>query len=118
MGLLEKADHDYEMYRDDGWMWGVPHTKRIRLPKYKQNLNVRKEYMGADGWRVVVKSYDTDVAWGRFLEGKEVADVGTLVVTEYHSPTTSKHISYVAEQLGMVVKNCYDDNAKKVNRYK
>ena len=111
MGLLERADHDYEMYRDDGHMWGVPHTKRIRIPKYKQNLSVRKEYNGSDGWRIVVKSYDTDVAWG-------FEDVGTLVVTEYHSPTTSKHISYVADHLGMVVKNIYDDNAKKVNRYK
>ena len=111
MGLLEKADHDYEMYRDDGWMWGVPHTKRINLPKYKQNLEVRKEYMGADGWRIVVKSYDTDVAWG-------FESLGSLVVSDYHSPTTSRHISYVAEQLGMVVRNCYDENAKKVNRYK
>lgn len=100
MGLLEKADHDYEMYRDDGWMWGVPHTKQIRLPKCKQNLSVRKEYMGADGWRIVVKSYDTDVAFGW-------EDMGTLVVTEWYSRTTSKHINYVAEQLGMAVKKLY-----------
>ena len=99
MGLLEKADHDYEMYRDDGWMWGVPHTKRIRLPKYKQNLSVRKEYMGADGWRIVVKSYKTDVAVG--WEG------GELLVTEHYTPTTSKHINYAAAQLGMGVKKLY-----------
>ena len=111
MGLLEKADHDYEMYRDDGWMWGVPHTKSIGLPRYNQSLSVRKEHMGPQGWRIVVKSYDTDVAWA-------LENVGNLLVTEYHSPTTSKHISYVAEQLGMVVRKCYDDNAKKVNRYK
>ena len=111
MGLLEKADHDYEMYRDDGWMWGVPHTRWIQLPKYKQNLSIRKEYTGTHGYRIIVKSFDTDVAWG-------FEDVGTLVVTKYHSPTTSKHISYVAEQLGMVVKKIYNDNDKKVNRYK
>jgi len=92
-------------------MWGVPHTRQINLPKYKQNLKVRKEDTGTHGYRIIVKSYDTDVAWG-------FEDVGTLVVTEYHSPTTSKHISYVAEHLGMVVKNIYDENAKKVNRYK
>ena len=111
MGLLERADEVYEMYRDDGWMWGVPHTKSIGLPKYKQNLSVRKEYHGSYGWRIIVKSYDTDVAWG-------FESLGSLVVSDYHSPTTSKHISYVAEQLGMVVRKCYDDNAKKVNRYK
>jgi len=111
MGLLERADEVYEMYRDDGWMWGVPHTKSIGLPKYKQNLSVRKEYHGSYGWRIIVKSYDTDVAWG-------FESLGSLVVSDYHSPTTSKHISYVAEQLGMVVRNCYDENAKKVNRYK
>ena len=111
MGLLEKADHDYEMYRDDGWMWGVPHTKQIDLPKYKQNLKVRKEYNGGYGWRIIVKSYETDVAFG--WEG-----VGTLIVPKWHSPTTSKHISYAAEQLGMEVKNIYDENAEKVNRYK
>ncbi len=100
MGLLEKADHDYEMYRDDGYMWGVPHTREIDLPKYKQNLSVRKEYNGSDGWRIIVKSYDTDVAFGW-------EHVGTLVVTKYYSRTTSKHISYVAEQLGMAVKKLY-----------
>ena len=111
MGLLEKADHDYEMYRDDGYLWGVPHTREIDLPKYKQNLSVRKEYYGSYGWRIIVKSYETDVAWG-------LENLGSLVVSDYHSPTTSKHISYVAEQLGMVVRNCYDENTKKVNRYK
>ena len=111
MGLLERADDDYEMYRDDGYMWGVPHTKTIGLPKYKQNLSVRKEYNGAYGWRIIVTSYDTDVAWG-------LENLGSLVVSDYHSPTTSKHINYVAEQLGMVVRNCYDENAEKVNRYK
>ena len=29
MGLLERADEVYEMYRDDGYMWGVPHTREI-----------------------------------------------------------------------------------------
>ena len=111
MGLLEKADHDYEMYRDDGYMWGVPHTRKIDLPKYKQNLMVRKEYLGPKGWRIIVKSYETDVAWGW-------EHVGTLVVPKWHSPTTSKHINYVAEHLDMVVRSCYDENAKKVNRYK
>ena len=111
MGLLERADDDYEMYRDDGYMWGVPHTKTIGLPKYKQNLSVRKEYNGAYGWRIIVTSYGTKVASG-------LENVGSLVVSSYHSPTTSKHISYVAEQLGMTVKNCYDETAKKINRYK
>ena len=111
MGLLERADHDYEMYRDDGYMWGVPHTKTIGLPKYKQNLSVRKEYNGAYGWRIIVTSYDTDVAWG-------LENLGSLVVSDWHSPTTSRHINYAAEQLGMVVRNCYDETAKKVNRYK
>ena len=111
MGLLERADDDYEMYRDDGYMWGVPHTKPIDLPKYKQNLSVRKEYNGAYGWRIIVTSYGTKVASG-------LENVGSLVVSSYHSPTTSKHISYEAEQLGMTVKNCYDETAKKINRYK
>ena len=111
MGLLERADDDYEMYRDDGYMSGVPHTKQIDLPKYKQNLSVRKEYNGAYGWRIIVTSYGTKVASG-------LENVGSLVVSSYHSPTTSKHISYVAEQLGMTVKNCYDETAKKINRYK
>ena len=100
MGLLEKADHDYEMYRDDGYMWGVPHTRKIDLPKYKQNLSVRKEYNGRHGWRIIVKSYDTDVAFAW-------EHIGTLVVPKYHSPTTSKHINYAAKQLDMEVKKLY-----------
>ena len=100
MGLLEKADHDYEMYRDDGYMWGVPHTRKIDLPKYKQNLSVRKEYNGGYGWRTIVTSYETDVAFG--WEG-----VGTLVVTKHYSRTTSKHINYAAKQLDMEVKKLY-----------
>ena len=100
MGLLEKADHDYEMYRDDGYMWGVPHTRKIDLPKYKQNLMVRKEYLGPKGWRIIVKSYETDVAFAW-------EHIGTLVVTKHHSPTTSRHINYAAEQLGMEVKRMY-----------
>jgi len=100
MGLLEKADHDYEMYRDDGYMWGVPHTRKIDLPKYKQNLMVRKEYLGPKGWRIIVKSYETDVAFAW-------EHMGTLVVTKYYSPTTCKHINYAAEQLGMEVKRMY-----------
>ena len=111
MGLLERADDDYEMYRDDGYMWGVPHTRDIDLPRYKQNLKVRKEYHGSYGWRIIVTSYDTDVAWG-------LENLGSLVVSDWHSPTTSRHINYAAEQLGMVVRNCYDETAKKVNRYK
>ena len=100
MGLLERADDDYEMYRDDGYMWGVPHTREIDLPKYKQYLSVRKEFCGSNGWRIIVKSYDTDVAMG-------LENVGTLVVTDWYSRTTSKHINYVAEQLGMTVKKIY-----------
>ena len=100
MGLLERADEVYEMYRDDGHMWGVPHTREIDLPKYKQNLSVRKEYYGSYGWRIIVKSYDTDVAWG-------LENLGSLVVSEYHSPTTSKHINHVAKQLGMEVRKMY-----------
>jgi len=100
MGLLERADEVYEMYRDDGHLWGVPHTREIDLPKYKQNLSVRKEFNGSQGWRIIVKSYETDVAWGW-------EHVGTLVVTKHYSPTTSKHINYVAEQLEMTVKKLY-----------
>ena len=100
MGLLERADDDYEMYRDDGYMWGVPHTRDIDLPRYKQNLSVRKEYYGSYGWRIIVTSYDTEVAWG-------LENLGSLVVSDYHSPTTSKHINYVAEQLGMKVEKQY-----------
>jgi len=100
MGLLERADEVYEMYRDDGHLWGVPHTREIDLPKYKQNLSVRKEYNGRHGWRIIVKSYETDVAFG--WEG-----VGTLVVPKHHSPTTSKHINYAAKQLDMEVKKLY-----------
>ena len=100
MGLLERADDDYEMYRDDGYMWGVPHTRKIDLPKYKQNLMVRKEYHGSDGWKIVVKSYETDVAWGW-------EHVGTLVVPKHHSTTTSKHINHAAKHLGMEVKKLY-----------
>ena len=100
MGLLERADHDYEMYRDDGHFWGVPHTREIDLPKYNQNLSVRKEFNGSQGWRIIVKSYKTDVAWGW-------EHIGTLVVTKWYSPTTSKHINYAAKQLGMEVKRLY-----------
>ena len=100
MGLLERADDDYEMYRDDGYMWGVPHTRDIDLPRYKQNLKVRKEYHGSYGWRIIVTSYDTDVASGH-------ENVGTLVASKWYSPTTSKHINYVAEQLGMKVEKQY-----------
>tara|TARA_R100000231_G_scaffold22168_1_gene21241 strand:- start:7 stop:309 length:303 start_codon:yes stop_codon:yes gene_type:complete len=100
MGLLERADDDYEMYRDDGYMWGVPHTRKIDLPKYKQNLMVRKEYLGPKGWRIIVKSYETDVAWGW-------EHMGTLVVPKWHSPTTSKHINHAAEQLEMTVRKLY-----------
>ena len=100
MGLLEKADHDYEMYRDDGYLWGVPHTREIDLPKYKQNLSVRKEYYGSYGGRIIVKSYETDVAWGW-------EHVGTLVAPKWYSPTTSKHVNYAAEQLDMEVKKLY-----------
>ena len=100
MGLLERADEVYEMYRDDGHLWGVPHTKSIDLPKYKQNLSVRKEFCGSNRLRIIVKSYETDVAWGW-------EHVGTLVVTKHYSPTTSKHINYVAEQLEMTVKKLY-----------
>ena len=71
-----------------------------KFTKYKQNLMVRKEYLGAKGWRIIVKSYETDVAWGW-------EHVGTLVVTKHYSPTTSKHINYVAEQLEMTVKKLY-----------
>ena len=100
MSYLDRADEVYEMYRDDGHLWGVPHTKSIGLPRYKQNLKVRKEFCGSQGWRIIVKSYDTDVAWGW-------EHVGTLVVTKWHSPTTSKHINYVAKQLEMTVKKLY-----------
>ena len=100
MGLLERADEVYEMYRDDGHLWGVPHTREIDLPKYKQNLSVRKEFNGSQGWRIIVKSYETDVAWGW-------EHIGTLVVTKYHSPTTSKHINYAAKHLDMKVKKLY-----------
>tara|TARA_Y100000004_G_scaffold149573_1_gene171524 strand:+ start:182 stop:484 length:303 start_codon:yes stop_codon:yes gene_type:complete len=100
MGLLERADEVYEMYRDDGHLWGVPHTREIDLPKYKQNLKVRKEYMGADGWRIVVKSYDTDVAVGW-------EDSSELLVTNWYSRTTTKHINYVARELDMYVKKLY-----------
>ena len=100
MGLLERADDDYEMYRDDGYMWGVPHTRDIDLPRYKQNLKVRKEYHGSYGWRIIVTSYDTDVASG-------LENVGTLVASNWYSRTTSKHINYVAEQLGMKVEKQY-----------
>ena len=100
MGLLERADDDYEMYRDDGYMWGVPHTRDIDLPRYKQNLSVRKEYHGSYGWRIIVTSYDTEVASG-------LENVGTLVTSKWHSRTTSKHINYVAEQLGMKVEKQY-----------
>jgi len=100
MGLLERADEVYEMYRDDGHLWGVPHTREIDLPKYKQNLSVRKEFNGSQGWRIIVKSYETDVAWGW-------EHVGTLVVTKHYSPTTSKHINYAAKHLDMKVKKLY-----------
>jgi len=100
MGLLERADDDYEMYRDDGYMWGVPHTRDIDLPRYKQNLKVRKEYHGSYGWRIIVTSYHTEVASG-------LENVGTLVVPKWYSPTTSKHINYVGEQLGMEVVKQY-----------
>jgi hypothetical protein len=53
------------------------------LPKYKQNLHI-------DGDRVI--SYTTHVAT---IDGKN------LIVLGYWSQTTSKHINYVAQELGL-----------------
>lgn len=53
------------------------------LPKYKQNLHI-------DVDRVI--SYRTHVAT---IDGKN------LIVLGYWSKTTSKHINYVANQLGL-----------------
>jgi len=88
--ILERADGAYEQMRDDGWMWGTPHTKDYPLPKYKQNLRVDKLYIeGKNEYRVY--SYNTHVA---SISGN------TLTQHGYWSKTTQKHINYVVNEFG------------------
>ncbi len=94
MNYLDRADEAYEERRDEGWRWDEPHTRPIRLTKYKKNLRVVKEY--AKGQVMIqVFSYGTYVAGCR--EGTEKG----LVYAEYNSPTTHKHVKYVADFLNL-----------------
>lgn len=90
--ILDRADEAYEQMRDDGWMWGTPHTKDCTLEKYNKNLLVQKEYVQGK-WRHKVYSYETLVA--TFEEGKPLRQLG------YWSVTTQKHINYVAREFGI-----------------
>lgn len=58
----------------------------MKLSKYKQNLRV-------DG--NAVYSYDTHVA---------TINDGYLIIHDYYSMTTSKHINYVAKEYGLIKK--------------
>ena len=89
--IFERADETYEQNRDDGYMWGNPHTKGYPLPKYKKNLRVEELYIeGRNQYRVY--SYNTHVA---------TIDGVTLKQHGYWSMTTQKHINYVADALNV-----------------
>jgi hypothetical protein len=63
----------------------------MKFDRYKQNLRFEYPY---------VYSYETKVA--------KVVDNEWLVVEKYYSVTTSKHINYVANQLGYKVYRKYE----------
>ena len=98
MNILDEADEAYEEMRDEGWRWGEPHTRPIRLTKYKQNLRVYSEYVNGETY-IQVYSYDTHVASG--IEGDALSQ------RQYFSQTTSKHVNYVAKELNMKVVKDY-----------
>ena len=64
----------------------------LTFSKYKQNLSVDHEW---------VYSYGTKV--GRFYH-----EIKCILVSQYWSRTTSKHINYVAEEYGYEVKKEYE----------
>lgn len=63
----------------------------MEFERYKQNLRVEHPY---------VLSYNTKVA---MIEGGSLIKLPWRVDGKTSSPTTSKHINYVAEELGLVV---------------
>ena len=93
MSYFDDCDDKYEEMRDEGWRWGTPHTRSIDLPKYKKNLRVMREY--AKGQVMIqVFSYGTYVAGG-------VEKTKCLIYADHHSPTTHKHVKYVADFLNI-----------------
>lgn len=62
----------------------------MTFKRYKKNLKVKKDK---------VYSYNTHVAT---IDGTD------LRVHGYWSRTTSKHINYVAKELNLNIKDCYD----------
>jgi hypothetical protein len=92
---FDDCDDKYEEMRDEGWRWGEPHTRPIRLPKYKKNLRADREYVNGETY-IQVYSYDTHVA-----HGKEAG--GILTQPQWYSATTQKHVNHVASLLGMKV---------------
>ena len=89
MNYLDRADEVYEERRDEAWM----NTEIIQLDKYKANLTVTRERLGASTYNINVFSYETLVATG--VEG------GSLIQSQWYSTTTSKHVDYVAKELNM-----------------
>ena len=65
----------------------------MRLDRYKQNLRV----LGND-----VYSYDTHVAE---IEGNKLYKLKWRVNGMSSSVTTTKHINYVAKELGLTIQN-------------
>lgn len=60
---------------------------KLTLPKYKQNLKVDDNF---------IYSYNTKVAE---IDHKDKM----VIISEYYSQTTSKHIHYVAREYGYLV---------------
>ena len=99
MNYLDRADDVYEEMRDEGWRWGEPHTRRVELPRYKQNLRLEKvEYKGGNVYKVY--SYNTLVAES-FNEISLIQHDWSHVTRA--TSTTQKHINYVANHLGLRV---------------
>ena len=57
MGYLEKADHDYEMYRDDGWMWDSSKQKPM---SQHERLEVKQKTCGGFEYRLIEAWYVAD----------------------------------------------------------
>tara|TARA_R110000751_G_scaffold259038_1_gene358386 strand:+ start:43 stop:258 length:216 start_codon:yes stop_codon:yes gene_type:complete len=67
------------------------HKHHIKLKKYKQNLRVTDNN---------VYSYNTYVA---YIVGKKLHKIAWKVNGMTTSPTTSKHINYVANELNLTL---------------
>lgn len=103
----EAREKALEEMRDSGKKWGKggyyneqgEHDPRGNpMERYKTNLHVLGDK---------VYSYHTHVA---NIKG------GELQVLGYWSPTTSKHINYVAREMGLKVKHMKDDEKKEMGQ--